>query len=108
MRNSSPGEISDVAKSIHATQINEKSVISYIGNRSFHDHALFQGGAHCITHFFPFFFKDGTPRNNDIISFSVKFKNFEGEGLANESIKVLHWAQVNLRIGKESRHSDIN
>ena len=58
MGNPAPGKVSDVAQAVHAAEINKKPIISNIGNRSFHDHAFFKGGAHVFTHFFPFLFKD--------------------------------------------------
>ena len=90
MWNPAPGKVGYMAQAIHAAKINKKSVISDIGNRSIHDHALFKGRAHIFTHFFPFFFENSAAWNNDIISFSVKFENFKGKGLAYESIQIFY------------------
>ena len=96
MGNPAPGEIGNMTEAVHAAQVDEQTVIGDIGNGAADGLALFQGGAHALAQFGALLLQDGPAGDNDIVPFAVEFEDFELKGLADQGVKVLDRAQVDL------------
>ena len=73
MGDPAPGKISDMAEAVQAAQINENTIVRYIGNSTLDNRPFFQGFTHFFTQFISRFLKNGSTRDNHIIAPAVVF-----------------------------------
>ena len=108
MRHPAPGEVGDVAETVHAAQVDEQTVVGDVGDGAADNLAFLQGGAHLLAQRGPLALEDGPAGNDHVVALAVELEDLELEGLTDERIQVLDRAEIDLRIGQERRHADIH
>src|SRR6185437_3896260 len=104
MFDTTPGHVRDVQQAIDAAQVDERTVVGEILDRTAHHRAFLQVGHERAALGREFLLDHGAARHHDVIALLVELDDLELERLALEIAGVAHRAHVHQRAGQKSPH----
>src|SRR5690606_21641652 len=95
--------VGDMEQAVDATEVDERTVIGDVLDRTFDDLAFFQVLDQARTLFGARFLEDGAARHDDIAAAALHLEDLEGLRQVHERADVAHRADIDLRTRKD-RH----
>src|SRR5947208_2952655 len=108
MPNASPAHVSDMEQSIQTIEVDERAEIRNVFDRAFANIARGHFREQLAPLFRALLLDQFPARENDVLPLLVDLNDFEFVRIANVTLEVLRWGDIDLRSGKECLYSDVD
>src|ERR1700739_1102559 len=95
-------------QAVEPAEIDKGAIVGDVLDHALEDHALLEHLERLLLQFGALALDHGAARNHHVAARAVELEQLETPALADVTIQVASWADVDVRAGQKRRHADID